>query len=74
MSRKRTSDAIGLPQIAEEYYTEEKLEEEDMVGDVVYTLSGEPFQILNIRAPTFIYKKGSITSACQALESKSDVQ
>lgn len=69
MSKKRTSDVVceGVQQALNDHYNEDSLLENDMLGEVVFTQSDEAIQIIDLKPPTFVYKKNSITS-----ESKSE--
>ena len=64
MSKKRTSDIVreGVQEILNDHYNEDALLENDMLGSVVYTQSDEAIQIIDLKPPTFVYKKNSITS------------
>jgi len=68
-TRKRTADVSqeGVQQVVHDHYSEDSLTANDMLGEVVHTLSQDPIQIIHLKPPTFVYKKTSITS-----ESKSE--
>ena len=69
MSKKRTADVVreGVQEALNDHYNEDSLFENDMLGEVAYTQGGEAIQIIDLKPPTFVYKKNSITA-----ESKSE--